>query len=141
MEKEVQADLNTLKEMVKEKAEPVPKQVAHMPGAFEADLPESIPKGKTLLVRVRVNLKSDERLTLHYINMDQTEGMFHETFFEKKNGIYEAVVPAEYITGKFDLMVYLSRRSEAEGCRIFPGIYHERFPYPYHIIEVNGGQG
>ncbi len=140
LEKEIQADLHTLEEMVKESAGLLQKQAACMPEAFEAEFPESILAGKTLPVYVRANLKSDERLTLHYRNMNQTEGMFHEILFEKKNGIYEAIVPAEYINGKFDLMVYISRRSEAEGCRIFPGIYHDKYLYPYHIITVNGGQ-
>ena len=70
--------------------------------------------------------------------MDQTEGMFREiTFNKKKNRIYEAEIPMEYITRDFDLMVYISRTSEF-GCRIFPGVYNDIFPYPYHIIEVKG---
>lgn len=115
---------------------PADAAACSMPESFEAELAEWIPAGKELRVQVRLNLKPEETLTLHYRHLDQTEGMFHETAFENLNGVYEATVPADYISEEFDLMVYISRISEEKGCRIFPGIYHDKFPYPYHIIEV-----
>lgn len=136
LEKEILDDLQTLKDAVGEGVAPADAATCSMPESFEAELAEWIPAGKELRVQVRLNLKPEETLTLHYRHLDQTEGMFHETAFENLNGVYEATVPADYISEEFDLMVYISRISKEKGCRIFPGIYHDKFPYPYHIIEV-----
>lgn len=138
LEREILDDLQTLNNMAKESPETVKKQSGTMPEAFEAEFPTSICAGKALLVRIKINLNPCEVLRLHYRHLNQTEGMFHETVFEKINGGYEVEIPAQYITGEFDLMVYISRTSERDGCRIFPGIYHTKYPYPYHIIKVKG---
>lgn len=137
-EKEILDDLQTLKAAVGKEAEKAEIPNCCMPKAYEAALPKAVCAGKALSIQVPFNLKEDETLTLHYRHMDQTEGMFHEIAFEKACGVYEAVIPAEYITADFDLLVYISRTSEKEGCRIFPGVYHDSYPYPYHVIEVKG---
>lgn len=138
-EKEVQDDLTTLKILSdKVSVTTEEKKMGQMPDLFEVNLPDVIEEGKGVLISVEIDLRPSEVLKLHYRHMDQTEGMFREiTFNKKKNRIYEAEIPMEYITRDFDLMVYISRTSEF-GCRIFPGVYNDIFPYPYHIIEVKG---
>ena len=80
-----------------------------------------------------------EATVLHYRHVDQTEGMFHELGMERRTGGYVAEIPASYVTDQWDLMVYVTAMSDERSCRVFPGIYHPQYPYPYHVIRVEDG--
>ena len=104
----------------------------------EADFPEKIAAGRDLKIAAHPSgiCPADAAPVLHYRHTDQTEGLFHALEMTLEGDRYSAVIPGSYITGEWDLMVYVTVQEDSGSCAMFPGVYHPVYPYPYHVIEV-----
>jgi hypothetical protein len=59
---------------------------------------------------------------------------------ERTDTGYLGRVPAEYVVGEWDLMIYVGAvEPEGGGAWIYPGLYHPRHPLPYLVVEVVRG--
>ena len=107
------------------------------PGLY-GDWPEAVKAGEAVTIRVEAEVAASlsEAPVLHYRHVDQTEGLFHELPMVYTAGGFEAEIPASYVTDNWDLMVYVTARTDESSCRVYPGIYHPEYPYPYHVIQV-----
>lgn len=140
--KELLADQAALQKMLVEKGA-VKEKLVHdvtakgAPGLY-GEWPEAVKAKEAVTIRVEaetgVCLREDP--VLHYRHVDQTEGLFHELSMTYVAGGYEANIPAFYVTEHWDLMVYVTARTDESACRVYPGIYHPKYPYPYHVIRV-----
>ena len=111
-----------------------PGRQAVMTGRF----PAKAEKGKAIRIEVGVSgITGTEKLpVLHYRNTDQTEGLFHRIRMQWDTQRYYAEIPASYVTGRWDILVYVTLQGPEESCTVFPGVNHPDYPYPYHVIEV-----
>ncbi len=143
--KELLADQGVLQKMMQEEGV-VPEKLLHDVTANAAPVlygvwPETAKAGEAVTIRVETEVAASlkEAPVLHYRHVDQTEGLFHELGMERRTGGYVAEIPASYVTDQWDLMVYVTAMSDERSCRVFPGIYHPQYPYPYHVIRVEDG--
>ncbi len=140
--KELLADQATLQKMLQEE-NAAAKELVHdvtakaAPGLY-GDWPEAVKAGEAVTIRVEAEVAASlsEAPVLHYRHVDQTEGLFHELPMVYTAGGFEAEIPASYVTDNWDLMVYVTARTDESSCRVYPGIYHPEYPYPYHVIQV-----
>lgn len=139
---ELLADRETLQKMMEEEGAAEEKLVHDVTAKAAPDLygdwPKTARAQEEVTIRVEPGVAASLKAVpvLHYRHVDQTEGLFHELPMEYAAGGYEAKIPASYVTDKWDLMVYVTASTDKSSCRIFPGIYHPEYPYPYHVIEV-----
>lgn len=103
-----------------------------------AAFPDKVTPGQSLKIKVRsagmIGLQTLP--VLHYRHVDQTEGLFHTLKMYPGEEEYQAVIPGDYITAQWDLMVYITVQGGSGSCTVFPGIYHPDYPFPYHVIKV-----
>ncbi|HUZ18320.1 MAG TPA: hypothetical protein VMV68_08020, partial [Spirochaetia bacterium] len=74
--------------------------------------------------------------TLHYRHTNQLEGPFREATMVETSFGYRGVIPAEFVTDDFDILVYFATVEANGRARIFPGLYNAEHPMPYLVIEV-----
>ena len=142
LKKELEADLNTIEKLLdgasvtdtlykKEKEE---KELC-----LSSEFPAEVKAGSDIRIRVSktgVGIWPDTPV-LHYRHVNQTEGLFHTLVMTETGEGYEAVIPGEYVTADWDLMVYITVQKRNGICSMYPGIYNPVYPYPYHVITVN----
>lgn len=110
----------------------------YLPGKstmLQGTLPEKAPAREALTISIAAP-KGGGVCTLHYRHLNQLEGVFRTLPMTESHGQYTATIPGEYLTGQWDLMVYSTSRGEDGAFGMVPGIYHESYPYPYHIVEI-----
>jgi hypothetical protein len=101
-----------------------------------ADWPNAWPHGENLLVHVKTATQLAHGVRLHYRHTDQTEGPFRTLAMEYSDGGYQAVIPGSYLVPEWDLLVRVSAVDTGGHGLAFPGLYHEQYPFPYHVITV-----
>ncbi|WMJ86261.1 hypothetical protein [Anaerocolumna sp. MB42-C2] len=113
----------------------------YLPGEeikIKSVFPDKINALESLKVKVSIvgNTHIHELPLLHYRHVDQTEGLFHSIKMYPDGEEYKAVIPADYITAQWDLMLYITVQEASGDCTMYPGIYHPEFLFPYHVIKV-----
>lgn len=107
---------------------------------FTAHLPSEAPAGRDLAVTLR--LEEAERFAapvlLHYRHADQTAGEFRTAPMSAGADGFAGIIPGEYITPEWDLLVYFSTRDENGDPVLLPGIFHPDHPFPYFAASVRG---
>lgn len=140
--RELLADQETIQRMMKEEGitatEIVHAVKTERAPVLYGDWTKAVKAGEKITIRVETDMAVALRTppVLHYRHVNQTEGLFKEIVMECRSGGYEADIPASYVTANWDLMVYVTAMEDDRSCRVFPGIYHPEYPYPYHVIEV-----
>lgn len=140
---ELEADQETMKGLLHENGIVRTENVRmdYEPGeaaGVSAEFPDCVPAGCNLEIRACMQgIRETESLpVLHYRHVDQTEGLFHTAPMQWNGSSYSAVIPADYLTSDWDLMVYVTVQEKSGECAMFPGVYHPVYPYPYHVITV-----
>ena len=140
---EIEADLNTLDQLLKENQIEKSDSVQYSYLIAEelkmtAVFPDKATQGQSLKIKVQpVGISGFKTLpVLHYRHVDQTEGLFHTLDMYPDGDGYSAAIPADYITADWDLMLYITLQDASGSCTMFPGIYHPVYPFPYHVIKV-----
>ena len=108
------------------------------PVSYQSDVPETCPAGQDLTVNVQLGefVKLRGGLQMHYRHMNQLEGYFEVVQMTKTDKGYTAAIKAGYITPEWDLMVYFTGTDPNNNVLVLPGIYHSRYPAPYHVIKT-----
>ena len=143
--RELEADRVSMDELIEIEAAPVSAEFAHCYAPkelpqyqMEADFPDCTCAGEDLEIKVYCSsmhsLKNNP--VLHYRHTDQTEGVFREITMTEGDG-FTAVIPGSYLSGDFDLQVYVTVCGGDGSCAMFPGVYNPIYPYPYHVITVD----
>ncbi|MGB8452903.1 MAG: alpha-amylase family protein [Anaerocolumna sp.] len=101
-------------------------------------LPDKVTAGKEIKIKVQsIGIHRPQTLpVLHYRHVDQTEGLFRKVTMQPEGASYTAIIPADYVTVEWDLMLYVTIQDTSGSCTMFPGIYHPEFPYPYQVVQV-----
>jgi hypothetical protein len=106
--------------------------------SFELSVPESWTAGEDMPVTVETGeLNRHGPVTLHYRHTNQTEGAFQTLKMEQTDRGYRAVVPGEYITSNWDLLVYVSTVTNDGDGVIVPGLYHATHAAPYRVVAIH----
>ena len=146
--REIEADRRTLENMLRENGiagsgEPVHDyQPGRLPAeqfALDYDLPDYHMAGVPLVIEVDAGdlaTSSDAQFVLHYRHTNQLEGVFNTIVMDRGENGWCAVVPGEYLTSEWDLMLYITTQDAAGSCLMLPGIYHPKYPYPYHVVSI-----
>lgn len=141
LKKELEADLNTIEQLLESSG------AANMQAGKEEKekelflyscFPEEVKAGSDISIRVGksgVGAWGDTPV-LHYRHVNQTEGLFLTVEMKEAGEEYEAVIPGDYVTADWDLMVYITVQKRDGVCSMYPGIYNPVYPYPYHVITV-----
>ena len=105
--------------------------------SFKVDWPETWPAGVDLEMTVKVGGTGGFKngLMMNYRHTDQTEGSFKEVPMKEIDGGYRATIPGEYLSSKWDIMVYFSTVENGSAV-IYPGLNNSQYPLPYHIIRI-----
>ena len=140
---ELEADQKTMGDLLRENgiARAETLHTGYEPGAaaeVSAEFPDCIEAGRDLTVTAHIyGIQESETVPVfHYRHVNQTEGLFHTIPMQWDGTAYTAVIPADYITSDWDLMVYVTVQGSSGNCGMFPGAYHPVYPYPYHVITV-----
>ena len=145
---EIEADQKTLAGMLAEQCVASSSGLAHcyQPMALAAerytlscDLPDTHPAGTPLTVAVGTSELTDTSnvpFVLHYRHTNQLEGVFKTLEMTRTDSGWTATVPAEFLTPDWDLMLYVTMQGADGSCLMLPGIYHPKFPYPYHVVTI-----
>jgi hypothetical protein len=102
------------------------------------DLPCTWTAGMDLRLRIKPSelARSLKEVSVRYRRTNQLEGEFKSLPMRLDDQGYCAVIPGEYITPEWDLMVYFSAIDDNGNALLFPGLYNPDYPAPYHIIKV-----
>ena len=145
---EFEADEKTLLGLVEEYDVELSSDLAHCytPVSFDAgmytfseNLPETHKANTPLTIEVNACTLADlydKPFVLHYRHTNHLEGEFKTIKMEPTDRGFRATIPAEYLPPEWDLMVYVTMQDKDGSCLMLPGIYHPKFPYPYHVISV-----
>lgn len=137
--RELEADFESLEKLAKQNNVKMSAAVAAWPEnavQLAGVWPETVPAGEPLSIAVSAPSDAAQIPVLHYRHVDQTEGLFHEMTMQKDGDSYRATIPAEYLKGDWDLMVYVTLEAEKNTCAVYPGIYNPTYPWPYHVVRV-----
>ena len=110
--------------------------------AFPSETPEVVvpdvhPVGKDLPVRLTAGpLVQLEDVTLHYRHTDQLKGEFESSDMETVGTEYRGTVPGDYLTGEWDLLVYITATDENGNGVVAPGVFHAEEPAPYLEVVI-----
>ena len=142
LKKELEADLETIVNLLKgsETVNCCETKVAEEKElSLFAEFPAEVKAGSDILIKVGKSGIGGwpEKPVLHYRHVNQTEGLFLTLVMSEADEGYEAVIPGEYVTTDWDLMVYITVQENAGICSMYPGIYNPIYPYPYQVIIVN----
>jgi hypothetical protein len=78
---------------------------------------------------------------LNYRHMDHTEGEYLHVPMKKEGAEYTGVIPADYFSGLYDVIVYFSALDTEDRVVIYPGIDNQNFAAPYFVIDtINAGE-
>jgi len=141
---EIGRDIAKLKEMLVEKGlEPVCGSEEYSERSsgmisYRSSVPAECRAGEDLVLNVELGeiTRLAGGLTMHYRHMNQLEGYFKTAEMRKTDKGYCGVIPGEYITPEWDLMVYFSCTDQNGDVHILPGVYHSAYPAPYHVIKT-----
>jgi hypothetical protein len=130
-------NVDELAGVMKQAAGEIPARWVQTPD-LTADWPHSCRSGEDLeLVVIGDGSAGNFLPQLHYRHTNQLEGEFTILEMQSYDGGFRAVIPAAYIDPSWDLLVYITRIDSHRHVTVFPGIYHQEYPAPYHWIKVN----
>lgn len=141
---EMEADLACLKKLASENpsdADENMKPVAAMitVPSWEDDVEDEAPAGEDLEVSLFADESFDlrEGVTLRFRHTNNLEGAFQRVAMEYVgDNVYKAVIPAEYMTPEWDLLIYFEAvTADGNGVR-WPGLWNNLDLQPYHIVTV-----
>ncbi|MFC1762589.1 hypothetical protein ACFL6U_10980 [Planctomycetota bacterium] len=145
---EVEKDIAKLQGMV-EKARPGPitshanlKQTdvsADFLRAAKTNVPETFIPNRDLHLSVVTDALPypvHQSMTLHYRHANLVEGRFKTLPMQFIGKGFESVIPANYLTPQYDLLVYFSVLDEAGNAHILPGLFHPEQAMPYYVIQA-----
>jgi hypothetical protein len=104
---------------------------------MEAVVPDTARAGQDLEARLAVG-PLDVRAsgwTLFYRHANQLEGPFRTAAMERCDGGFRAVIPGEYVTPEWDLLLYFGAVVEDQAV-LYPGLWNARHPFPYIVVDV-----
>ena len=73
---------------------------------------------------------------LHYRHTNLLEGDFVQRTMQRDGNTYHAIVPGDYLTPEWDLLLYTSTRLNDDAVLIVPGLWHPDDVMPYRVIEI-----
>ncbi len=103
--------------------------------ALSIELPETHPERTPLVIHVRPLYPISVPIMLHYRHTNQMEGAFCTLPLQREESGYIGVIPPEYLTAEWDLMLYISINHRGSAF-IFPGINHPQFDFPYLTVRI-----
>ena len=98
------------------------------------------PAGRELPLLLEMPGVEAAEVKAHYRHMNHMEGIYRACRMQHKDGRYCAVVPADYLDGNFDLIVYYTVRDKKGNIWIHPGVKNQTAPMPYRVVEIRCGQ-
>ena len=120
LEKEVLPDVETLEALVRENglspADAAPCAYESMAEKaadvrFADDVPSAAPAGRDLRIQLRWEGEKPAEMHLRFRHTNQREGYYRSLPMNEEAGVFSAVIPAEYLTPEWDLIVFFSGRS------------------------------
>lgn len=90
------------------------------------------PAGRELPLLLEMPGVEAAEVKAHYRHMNHMEGIYRACRMQHKDGRYCAVVPADYLDGNFDLIVYYTVRDKKGNIWIHPGVKIRRLQC--HIV-------
>jgi hypothetical protein len=112
------------------------------PLRLRSGAPASWDPGRDLPLEVRAGGPEEPgEVFLNYRRMDHTEGEYRHVPMSRAGETYRGIIPGEYFTGDFDMIVYFSALDLQGRGVIFPGIYSAEYPSPYFVIKTGGNHG
>lgn len=145
---EIEADEKTLLALLKDNGVEINEVLTHCYSPKDLDVsmytlsenwPQTHKAHMPLTVEVNTCTLADltqKPFVLHYRHTNQLEGEFRTIRMSPTDKGFCATIPAEYLTPEWDLMIYVTMQDRGGSCLMFPGIYHPKFPYPYHVISI-----
>jgi hypothetical protein len=140
LEREVRPDTEKLLGLLRQHGlEPggEPSAIAPPPaGSFADDTPRSWRRHTDLHLHLETQ-GADGEVRVHYRHTNQMEGTYHSCPMRFENGAYTAAIPAAYLDGAFDLIVYYTVLDREGNVYIHPGVNHPAYPMPYHVVAID----
>lgn len=145
LEKEVLPDAAELERLLTENglspADAVPAPYRSMAGAFEEtrfsdDVPKRAPAGRDLEIRLRWEGAEPARMNLSFRHTNQREGYYRKIPMKKAAGVFSAVIPADYLTPEWDLIVFFSGKTAEGETILHPGVTLDDFRTPYYVVTI-----
>ena len=115
----------------------IPEANIRQPG-WEDDVPYNCAAGQPLSISLYMDGNDAFRgkVNLRYRHTNQLEGKFISLPMELDGDVWQAEIPAEYITPEWDLMVYFEAVGLDGSAMLFPGVWNNDYMLPYHIVET-----
>ena len=105
---------------------------------FFDDLPERAPANRDLEVRLRREGEDPARMYLNFRHTNQREGVYRKLEMRETDGTFSAVIPGEYLTPEWDLIVFFSGKSASGETILYPGVTLDDFRTPYFVVRIDG---
>ena len=144
-EKEIRPDLGGLDKFIRREGlspdDAVPTPYESMAGKapdvrFADDVPACAPANRDLTIRLRWEGEKPAVMHLNFRHTNQREGYYRQLPMEEAAGVYTAVIPGDYLTPVWDLIVFFSGKSEAGETILHPGITLDDFRTPYYVVKI-----
>jgi hypothetical protein len=107
---------------------------------FIDKVPEVWEAGRELKVELRAQdgsvVTNLEKVYLNYRHTNHIEGEYNHILLERQGISFTGSIPAQYITEDFDLIVYFSAVDKDGNTYIYPGVYHPKEEFPYHVVRI-----
>ena len=100
-------------------------------------VPEQCPAGRDVAVTVRTGeYDGPSDFRLRYRRANHYEGDFETVEMVGDGNQHRGSIPGDYVTGEFDLLVFVTAVNDAGDPVIVPGLGHAEDPFPYRVIET-----
>jgi hypothetical protein len=149
LEKEVDADVAKLGEMLKENGAARPEGRAmfaslQKPRPFEQSFTDNVPAvckaGRPLQVRLKPSflpgVSTDRPPVMFYRRANLRDGGFIAREMARCGESFAAEIPGDYITGEFSLYIYFACRDTAGNALMHPGVYNAGHTLPVHVVST-----
>ena len=138
---EMDKDLDRLDTLIREAgivqaSSPTPIPPEQSQHTMVLETPERWPAEKDMPVRLRVADNFGGDVWLHYRHTNLLEGDFIQAAMQRDGSTYTAIVPGDYLTPEWDLLLYTSARLSDDAVQIVPGLWHPDDVMPYRVIEI-----
>lgn len=102
--------------------------VLHTPDIWQA--------GCDLLIKITTDTSINSKIKLHYRKQNQLEGAFLTIDMIPESDYYKAIIPGDYITKDFNLLVFVSIQITKETTKILPGLWSKTDAMSYREITI-----
>jgi len=72
---------------------------------------------------------------LHYRHVSQAE-RYQTVDMKQDGGVYQAAIPAEYVSSRFPLQYFFEVRTESGHATLFPGLNTDLTNQPYFVVHA-----